>query len=292
MEESKDVTSLSLDKLIGNLNVHGVIIKKDCEIVKGEREQMRSLSLKAKRNLVMKKVRRPGVKMKNTPWRLETLRNFSKTEFVGNEDMNVLEVEERMKVLQSIRIDQEGQSLQRNESSSDDLKSANRHANLNITELSHHLKMILEKDRGNDEVEITDEKSSDSDDEDEVAKIFRIDNNVFDFETPIMKMCHGYMKDHRRIMEHGKNPLQLDIIVGEEDKFENTNHDNNECEYEMEHEDEERCELFDDQKRSVCYIRRFKMVKYSFRDDEEYVAIKEDEYDDLTNTSKEAIHTY
>ncbi|GJU39768.1 hypothetical protein Tco_1192725 [Tanacetum coccineum] len=49
MEESKDVTSLSLDELIGNLNVHGVIIKKDCEIVKGEREQMRSLSLKAKR---------------------------------------------------------------------------------------------------------------------------------------------------------------------------------------------------------------------------------------------------
>ncbi|GJV25333.1 hypothetical protein Tco_1378028 [Tanacetum coccineum] len=33
------------------------------------------------------------------------------------------------------------------------------------------------------------------------------------------------------------------------DKFENTNHDNNECEYEMEHEDEERCELFDDQER-------------------------------------------
>ncbi|GJZ71194.1 putative ribonuclease H-like domain-containing protein [Tanacetum coccineum] len=30
------------------------------------------------------------------------------------------------------------------------------------------------------------------------------------------------------------------------DKFKNTNHDNNECEYEMEHEDEERCELFND----------------------------------------------
>ncbi|GJW94640.1 hypothetical protein Tco_0174312 [Tanacetum coccineum] len=43
---------------------------------------------------------------------------------------------------------------------------------------------------------------------------------------------------------------------------------------------------------STFTIRRFEMVKYSFRDDEEYVAIKENEYDDLTNTSKEAIHTY
>ncbi|GKD72203.1 hypothetical protein Tco_1330485, partial [Tanacetum coccineum] len=43
---------------------------------------------------------------------------------------------------------------------------------------------------------------------------------------------------------------------------------------------------------SVCNIRRFEKVKYSFRDDEEYVAIKENEYEDLTITSKEAIHAY
>ncbi|GJW30718.1 hypothetical protein Tco_0047593 [Tanacetum coccineum] len=48
------------------------------------------------------------------------------------------------------------------------------------------------EDRGNDEVEITDEKSSDSDDEDEVAKIFRIDNNVFDFETPMCKAFNEF----------------------------------------------------------------------------------------------------
>ncbi|GKE38937.1 hypothetical protein Tco_1462342 [Tanacetum coccineum] len=59
----------------------------------------------------------------------------------------------------------------------------------------------------------------------------------------------------------------------------------------MEREDEERCELFD-QERSVCNIRRFEMIKYSFSDDEEYVAVKENEYDDLTSTSKEAIRTY
>ncbi|GKG60328.1 hypothetical protein Tco_0611929, partial [Tanacetum coccineum] len=44
-----DLTSLSLDELIGNLKVYEVIIKKDSEIVKGKREQSRSLTLKAKK---------------------------------------------------------------------------------------------------------------------------------------------------------------------------------------------------------------------------------------------------
>nr|GEU99332.1 transposase, Ptta/En/Spm, transposase, Tnp1/En/Spm-like protein [Tanacetum cinerariifolium]GEU99694.1 transposase, Ptta/En/Spm, transposase, Tnp1/En/Spm-like protein [Tanacetum cinerariifolium] len=44
-----DLTSLSLDELIRNLKVYEVIIKKDSEIVKGKREQNRSLALKAKK---------------------------------------------------------------------------------------------------------------------------------------------------------------------------------------------------------------------------------------------------
>ncbi|GKA81477.1 zf-CCHC domain-containing protein [Tanacetum coccineum] len=48
IEESKDLTSLSLDKLIGNLKVHEMIIKKDSEIVKAKGER-RSLALKAKK---------------------------------------------------------------------------------------------------------------------------------------------------------------------------------------------------------------------------------------------------
>nr|GEU54747.1 putative reverse transcriptase domain-containing protein [Tanacetum cinerariifolium] len=43
---------------------------------------------------------------------------------------------------------------------------------------------------------------------------------------------------------------------------------------------------------SVCNIRRLEMIKYSFRDDEEYVAVKEDEYDDLTSTRKDACRAY
>ncbi|GJW44193.1 hypothetical protein Tco_0072992 [Tanacetum coccineum] len=49
IEESKDLTSLSLDELIGNLKVYEVIIKNDFKVVKGKREQNRSLALKAKK---------------------------------------------------------------------------------------------------------------------------------------------------------------------------------------------------------------------------------------------------
>ncbi|GJT32894.1 hypothetical protein Tco_0923313 [Tanacetum coccineum] len=58
------------------------------------------------------------------------------------------------------------------------------------------------------------------------------------------------------------------------------------------HEDDERCELFDNHELPVCNIRRFEMIKYLFRDDEEYVAVKEDEYEDLTSTSKDACRAY
>ncbi|GJR79295.1 hypothetical protein Tco_0150080 [Tanacetum coccineum] len=48
IKESKDLTSLSLDELIGNLKVHEMIIKKDSEIVKAKGER-KSLTLKAKK---------------------------------------------------------------------------------------------------------------------------------------------------------------------------------------------------------------------------------------------------
>ncbi|GJU02263.1 hypothetical protein Tco_1112601 [Tanacetum coccineum] len=60
IEESKDLTSLLLDELIGNLKVH-----------------------KVKSNLVMKKVLLSRVKTKNTPWRLDTSREEVGIENIG-----------------------------------------------------------------------------------------------------------------------------------------------------------------------------------------------------------------
>ncbi|GJX33458.1 retrovirus-related pol polyprotein from transposon TNT 1-94 [Tanacetum coccineum] len=48
IEESKDLTSLSLDELIRNLRVHEMIIKKDSKIVKAKGKR-KSLALKAKK---------------------------------------------------------------------------------------------------------------------------------------------------------------------------------------------------------------------------------------------------
>ncbi|GJQ90356.1 hypothetical protein Tco_0001495 [Tanacetum coccineum] len=49
IEESKNLTTLSFDELIGNLKVYEVIIKKYSKMVKGKRDQSRSLALKAKK---------------------------------------------------------------------------------------------------------------------------------------------------------------------------------------------------------------------------------------------------
>ncbi|GJV30965.1 integrase, catalytic region, zinc finger, CCHC-type containing protein [Tanacetum coccineum] len=216
-----------------------------------------------------------------------------------------------------------------------------------------------------DEIKPTNEETSDleetdHDDEQEIGEIFRIETNLFDYETSLcenfkefnylltidpmsllkilkdlrlmknirtirfmsgIKMCHGCMKNHRHRMEYGKNQHQLNIFVspliikmdvqsglpvaGEKmdinnkgwkswENFENTNGDRYEREYENDQEDEERCELFADttQELSVCIVRRFEMIKYSFRQGKEYVAVKEDEYEDLTSISEDACRSY
>ncbi|GJX08976.1 hypothetical protein Tco_0198835 [Tanacetum coccineum] len=51
VEESKNLTTLPLDELIGNLKVYEEVIKKDFETVKGKKEQSRSLALKVKKEV-------------------------------------------------------------------------------------------------------------------------------------------------------------------------------------------------------------------------------------------------
>ncbi|GJS15623.1 hypothetical protein Tco_0410095 [Tanacetum coccineum] len=50
IEESNNLTTLSLDELIGNLKVYKEVIKKDSKPVKSKREQSRSIALKARKD--------------------------------------------------------------------------------------------------------------------------------------------------------------------------------------------------------------------------------------------------
>ncbi|GJU91921.1 hypothetical protein Tco_1304344 [Tanacetum coccineum] len=70
----------------------------------------------------------------------------------------------------------------------------------------------LTSTRGDDEVELTGEESSDSDDEDKVAEIVMIDTND-DWIMSGIKTYHGYMKNHGQTMENGRNPLLLNTVV-------------------------------------------------------------------------------
>ncbi|GKF94636.1 hypothetical protein Tco_0284336, partial [Tanacetum coccineum] len=49
IEESKNLTTLSLDELIGNLKVYEEVIKKYSETVKSKRDQSISIALKARK---------------------------------------------------------------------------------------------------------------------------------------------------------------------------------------------------------------------------------------------------
>ncbi|GJV23914.1 hypothetical protein Tco_1376609 [Tanacetum coccineum] len=213
--------------------------------------------------------------------------------------------------------------------------------------------------RGDDEIELTDEESSD--DEDEFAEVFRIDTNIFDFETPMCKAFKEFnyllqidpelltkdiegfktYKDYKNdwIYEWNKDVAWVDekpwtktrdvlngqLVVGEwmvivmEEIFsvltlletrsitKTLNEDDDESRYERRrwnvytnfddayetnHDVAEREELGEICELAVCDIRIFAMIKYSFGQDKEYVAIKEKEYDDLTNTCNDACQAY
>ncbi|GKA23019.1 hypothetical protein Tco_0708981 [Tanacetum coccineum] len=62
--------------------------------------------------------------------------------------------------------------------------------------------------------------------------------------------------------------------------------------YEINHEDNGNKELCEIHEPPVCNIRKYMMIKYSFNNDEEYVTIKEDEYDDLIMTRRDACQAY
>ncbi|GJT39187.1 hypothetical protein Tco_0939052 [Tanacetum coccineum] len=70
-------------------------------------------------------------------------------------------------------------------------------------------------------------------------------------------------------------------------------HDYDEGEYENEtHEQGHELCGIKTRKVPIFQIKRYKMIKYPFNDEEEYAAVKEDEYGDLTITSEEAYRAY
>nr|GFA91776.1 hypothetical protein [Tanacetum cinerariifolium] len=186
-----------------------------------------------------------------------------------------------------------------------------------------HMKLIMMWDMiqmiGDDEVEFTDEESSNN--EDEVDEVFRIDKNIFDFETPICKAFkefnyllqidpylltknikgyktydeykddwiyewnkyRGLMKIHRRKKERKENPLQLCIIVSPSIIKLDVRNGQHVVGRIMDIVIEE------------TYLKLTLLETHSIimiMNDEEYVAIKEDEYDDLARTSKDACRAY
>ncbi|GKD57904.1 hypothetical protein Tco_1291291 [Tanacetum coccineum] len=60
--------------------------------------------------------------------------------------------------------------------------------------------------KGDDEVELTDEESSD--DEDDIAEVFRIDTNIFDYETPL---CSTF-KEFNYLLEVDPDLFTKDIL--------------------------------------------------------------------------------
>ncbi|GJX58933.1 hypothetical protein Tco_0290323 [Tanacetum coccineum] len=188
--------------------------------------------------------------------------------------------------------------------------------------------------RGDDEVELTNEEFFDN--EDEVVEVFRIDTNIFDFETPMCSewpTCSwredGYcnrgnfpgayhignslhyqdlewyeaLEDSELKNEALRNKAIMEGLISDDESYNDCGkrwksheikyHDYNEGEYENKtHEEGHEICGIETCKVPVCQIKRYKMIKYSFNDEEEYVAVKEDEYDDLTIISDEACRAY
>ncbi|GKF30709.1 hypothetical protein Tco_0100507 [Tanacetum coccineum] len=183
--------------------------------------------------------------------------------------------------------------------------------------------------RGDDEVELTDEESFD--DEDEIAEVFIIDTNIFNYKTPLCSVFNefNYLLKNKDVpwvydkqwLDNGiwkeptpdyewyealedcelknealrNNAIMEGFIKDDDDESHSeqmkrwniyANYDDS---YEINHEREELCEV---RESPICNARRYMMIKYSFNNDDEYVAIKEDDYDDLTITRKEACLYY
>ncbi|GJR37145.1 hypothetical protein Tco_1212829 [Tanacetum coccineum] len=179
---------------------------------------------------------------------------------------------------------------------------------------------------GGDEIEVSDDESSDLEeywsDKEEIAEIFKIEtgpwldsgieygrnrnqSNILASLSTIKLDLEWYeaLKDSELKDEALRNKDIMEGLISDDEssydcwkrwKSHEINYDNyDEGEYENKTHEEghELCGI-KTRKVPVCQIKRYKMIKYLFNDEEEYVAVKEDEYNDLTITSDEACRAY
>ncbi|GJY76417.1 retrovirus-related pol polyprotein from transposon TNT 1-94, partial [Tanacetum coccineum] len=78
IEESKDLLTLSLGELIGNIKVYEVVLEKDLEVSKNKKDKYKSLALKARQVLSEEDAAR------NMQWRQRKTRRKRKTEDVSS----------------------------------------------------------------------------------------------------------------------------------------------------------------------------------------------------------------
>ncbi|GJY15607.1 hypothetical protein Tco_0386029 [Tanacetum coccineum] len=139
-------------------------------------------------------------------------------------------------------------------------------------------------------------------DEDETAEIFKIETYIFDYESPL---CMAFNEFNYLLK------VDLELFTYDIERTENYDDYINKFNDEFENlgmnmvyltklgiifanlsvskMGEQNGPLVVQMKMDFAMIENYQEW---FEDDEEYVAIKENEYDDLTNTSKEAIHAY
>ncbi|GJW64029.1 hypothetical protein Tco_0115913 [Tanacetum coccineum] len=143
--------------------------------------------------------------------------------------------------------------------------------------------------RGDDEVELTDEEFSDN--EDEIAELDSIDDTIvgnlpgtFIIENQLHYQDYEWYKaleDSELKDEALRNKAIIEGFIKDDDdesSYEQMRrwdiHTNYDDTYKTNHDDNEREELCEVHEPLVCTIQRFEMIKYSFGQDEEYVAIK------------------
>ncbi|GJY68702.1 hypothetical protein Tco_0471684 [Tanacetum coccineum] len=172
--------------------------------------------------------------------------------------------------------------------------------------------------RGDDEEVLTDKELSDLEEthvneDDEVAKIFKIKTNIFNFETSLCKAFNEFnyllkidtnllihdipgFKHTMNIKTHG-SMNRIKIYHGFLKNHDDHLVSNNARDYANKEEEqykERGCDLLRNPHMILptCKIERFKVIKYSFGPAEEFFAIKECGYDDWIRTKDDACHAY